>query len=231
VLAHGQPVACPQREFDLLHALMLNAGRVLSREQLEQQLYSWGQRGRQQCGGGAHPPPAPQAGRRLIQTVRGVGYVLLRDKASDVMRLPAKSRCRAACWRWCWAWCVAVWAGHGRGHLGRRARHELDELLDGHLAQAAACWWCSKPEIDDDDQAMDAPPAAPLRAKVAFQVFHEGPADALRSPTRPAQPHGGYEAPRGFAGRLSYVRMDGAAGACSPPMAPSATCRCMWASS
>ena len=30
-------------EFDLLHTLMLSAGRVLSREQIEQQLYSWGQ--------------------------------------------------------------------------------------------------------------------------------------------------------------------------------------------
>lgn len=28
----------PAREFDLLHVLMLHAGRVLSREQLEQQL-------------------------------------------------------------------------------------------------------------------------------------------------------------------------------------------------
>ena len=39
----GVAVALSPREFDLLHALMLNAGRVLSREQLEQHLYSWGQ--------------------------------------------------------------------------------------------------------------------------------------------------------------------------------------------
>ncbi len=38
----GVPVTLSAREFDLLHALMLNAGRVLSREQLEQHLYSWG---------------------------------------------------------------------------------------------------------------------------------------------------------------------------------------------
>src|SRR5512140_4045952 len=42
VLKAGEPVVLPAREFDLLHALMLNAGRVLSREQLEQHLYSWG---------------------------------------------------------------------------------------------------------------------------------------------------------------------------------------------
>ena len=31
------------REFDVLHALMLADGRVLSREQLEQRIYGWGQ--------------------------------------------------------------------------------------------------------------------------------------------------------------------------------------------
>jgi DNA-binding response OmpR family regulator len=39
---NGQDVVLSTREFDLLHVLMLNAGRVLSREQLEQKLYSWG---------------------------------------------------------------------------------------------------------------------------------------------------------------------------------------------
>ena len=42
VTRDSQAVALSTREFDLLHALMLAAGRVLSREQLEQQLYSWG---------------------------------------------------------------------------------------------------------------------------------------------------------------------------------------------
>lgn len=36
----GAAVAQSTREFDLLHILMVNAGRVLSREQLEQHLYS-----------------------------------------------------------------------------------------------------------------------------------------------------------------------------------------------
>ena len=42
VSLHGTAVTLSTREFDLLQVLMLNAGRVLSREQLEQQLYSWG---------------------------------------------------------------------------------------------------------------------------------------------------------------------------------------------
>src|SRR5450830_1469245 len=37
VLLSGQAVALSMREFDLLHVLMLNAQRVMSREQLEQQ--------------------------------------------------------------------------------------------------------------------------------------------------------------------------------------------------
>ena len=42
----GEPVMLSTREFDLLQALMLNADRVLSREQLEHHLYSWGQEAR-----------------------------------------------------------------------------------------------------------------------------------------------------------------------------------------
>ncbi|HWJ95726.1 MAG TPA: response regulator, partial [Telluria sp.] len=42
VLLDGAAVSLSTREFDLLHVLMLNQNRVLSRDQLEQHLYSWG---------------------------------------------------------------------------------------------------------------------------------------------------------------------------------------------
>ena len=73
-----QPVVLSLREFDLLHAFMRQAGRVLTRQQLEQQLYAWGSEVssnavevhihnlRRKLGGG------------LIETVRGVGYVARR---------------------------------------------------------------------------------------------------------------------------------------------------------
>ncbi|MBN8558744.1 MAG: winged helix-turn-helix domain-containing protein [Proteobacteria bacterium] len=73
-----QPVVLSLREFDLLHAFMRQAGRVLTRDQLEQQLYAWGSEVssnavevhihnlRRKLGGG------------LIETVRGVGYVARR---------------------------------------------------------------------------------------------------------------------------------------------------------
>ena len=67
------------REFDLLHALVLNAGRVLSREQLEQNLYSW----RRDVASNTIEVHIHHLRRKLrpglVQTVRGVGYSLVRD--------------------------------------------------------------------------------------------------------------------------------------------------------
>ncbi len=56
------------------------------------------------------------------------------------------------------------------------ARHELDELLDSHLAQAAALLVVQQANAhhDDDDPVADAPSLHKYAPKVAFQVFHEG---------------------------------------------------------
>lgn len=75
----GKPVILSSREFDLLHALMLNAGRVLTREQLEQQLYSWGQEVESNAIEVHIHHLRRKLGNSLIQTVRGVGYMLLRE--------------------------------------------------------------------------------------------------------------------------------------------------------
>ena len=75
----GAPVTLSGREFDLLHALMLNAGRVLSREQLEQHLYSWGQEVDSNAVEVHVHHLRRKLGAGLVQTVRGVGYLLLRD--------------------------------------------------------------------------------------------------------------------------------------------------------
>lgn len=77
----GQAVALSTREFDLLHALMLNAGRVLSREQLEQHLYSWGQEVDSNAVEVHIHHLRKKLGSGLIQTVRGVGYMLMREAA------------------------------------------------------------------------------------------------------------------------------------------------------
>ena len=54
------------------------------------------------------------------------------------------------------------------------ARHELDELLDGHLAQAAALLVVQQSKTEDEDGVADAPSLHKYAPKVAFQVFHEG---------------------------------------------------------
>jgi DNA-binding response OmpR family regulator len=80
VSLHGLAVTLSTREFDLLHVLLLNMGRVLSREQLEQQLYSWG------CEVESNAIEVHIHHLRkklrpdLIQTVRGVGYTVVRPK-------------------------------------------------------------------------------------------------------------------------------------------------------
>lgn len=74
-----QPVAMSTREFDLLQAFMLSAGRVMSREQLEQQLYSWGQEVESNAIEVHIHNLRRKLGGSLIHTVRGVGYMLLRE--------------------------------------------------------------------------------------------------------------------------------------------------------
>jgi len=74
---------------------------------------------------------------------------------------------------------VTVWLGAAL-LIWQDARHELDELLDGHLAQAAALLVVQQGgEVDDDggrDEAVaaDAPTLHKYAPRVAFQVFHEG---------------------------------------------------------
>ena len=72
----GRRVELAAREFDLLHALMLNAGRVLSREQLEQHLYGWGQ----EVDSNAIEVHVHHLRRKLgaeaIRTIRGIGYTM-----------------------------------------------------------------------------------------------------------------------------------------------------------
>lgn len=80
VTYNGEAVALSAREFDLLHALMLNAGRVLSRQQLEQRLYAGGSEVESNTievhihflRRKLHPT--------IVRTVRGVGYMVAREQ-------------------------------------------------------------------------------------------------------------------------------------------------------
>jgi len=76
----GQAVSLSMREFDLLHVLMLNTERVMSREQLEQQLYSWGHEVESNAVEVHIHHLRKKLQADLIQTVRGVGYTLMPPK-------------------------------------------------------------------------------------------------------------------------------------------------------
>jgi len=80
VLYQDQAVELSAREFALLHALMLNAGKVLSRSKLEEQLYAWGE----EIESNAVEVHIHHLRRKLfpelITTVRGVGYLVPLDK-------------------------------------------------------------------------------------------------------------------------------------------------------
>jgi two-component system OmpR family response regulator/two-component system response regulator QseB len=82
VYLEGAEVTLSTREFDLLHALMLGAGRVLSRDQLEQQLYSWGYEVDSNAIEVHIHHLRRKLGQAVIQTVRGVGYTLQRSQGA-----------------------------------------------------------------------------------------------------------------------------------------------------
>ncbi len=72
----GVPVLLPRREFALLQALLESKGNVLSREQLEQTLYSW----TEEVGSNTIEVHVhhlrKKLGNDLIRTIRGVGYTI-----------------------------------------------------------------------------------------------------------------------------------------------------------
>jgi two-component system OmpR family response regulator/two-component system response regulator QseB len=69
------------REFALLHELMLHAGRVLTRAQLEEKLYPWGEEVESNAVEVHVHHLRRKLAPELIQTVRGVGYLMPADRA------------------------------------------------------------------------------------------------------------------------------------------------------
>ena len=86
-------------------------------------------------------------------------------------------------------------------------RHELDELLDSHLAQAAALLVAQQARDLEEEHRIDAPSLHRYAPKVAVQVFHQGRL-ALRSANAPERPMlDPARAPSGF----ETVSIDGTA--------------------
>jgi two-component system OmpR family response regulator/two-component system response regulator QseB len=74
-----ESIALSAREFDLLMTMMLSADRVLSREQLEKSVYSWGQEVESNTVEVYIHNLRKKLGPGLIHTVRGVGYLFQKE--------------------------------------------------------------------------------------------------------------------------------------------------------
>ncbi len=76
VTLDGTPVLLSNREFAVLHGLMMHAGRVMTRSQLEEQLYGWDE----QIDSNAVEVHIHNLRRKLfpevIRTMRGIGYII-----------------------------------------------------------------------------------------------------------------------------------------------------------
>jgi two-component system OmpR family response regulator/two-component system response regulator QseB len=81
VECEGREVELSAKEYALLHALMQQPGRALSRAQLEQHLYAWGE----EIGSNTVEVYIHHLRRKLgpesIRTLRGIGYVVARSDA------------------------------------------------------------------------------------------------------------------------------------------------------
>lgn len=79
VTFHDRAVELSPKEFAVLHALLRHAGRVLSRAQIEEQLYAWGE----EVESNAVEVHIHHLRRKLapglIETIRGVGYLIPAD--------------------------------------------------------------------------------------------------------------------------------------------------------
>jgi two-component system OmpR family response regulator/two-component system response regulator QseB len=76
VTLDGTSVELSAREFDTLHLLLLDAGRVLSRAQLEEKLYGWNEQVESNAVEVYVHHLRKKLYPELIQTVRGVGYLV-----------------------------------------------------------------------------------------------------------------------------------------------------------
>jgi two-component system OmpR family response regulator/two-component system response regulator QseB len=80
VTRDGHVVDLQPREFTLLQELMLNAGRVLSREQLEERMYRWGEEVESNAVEVHIHHLRRKLGADVVKTIRGVGYMVPRGE-------------------------------------------------------------------------------------------------------------------------------------------------------
>lgn len=80
VTFHGDIINLSRREFSLLHKLLENTGRVLSREHLTQSLYGWGEDVDSNALEVHIHNLRKKFGQDFIRTIRGIGYMIDKSK-------------------------------------------------------------------------------------------------------------------------------------------------------
>lgn len=76
VYQNGYPVLISRREFTILQKLLENSGRVISRDQLNQTLYGWGENVDSNALEVHIHNLRKRFGSHVIRTIRGVGYMV-----------------------------------------------------------------------------------------------------------------------------------------------------------
>lgn len=76
VSVKGKPVALSAREFAILFILLQNAGRVMSRQQIEDKLYGWEMEVESNAIEVHISHLRKKLGDKLIKTIRGLGYIV-----------------------------------------------------------------------------------------------------------------------------------------------------------
>jgi len=82
VTLRGEPVMLSARELAVLEALLQRPGAILSRAQLEDRLYGWGEEVESNAVSVYVHQLRKKLGPELIRTMRGVGYYLGRRDAA-----------------------------------------------------------------------------------------------------------------------------------------------------
>jgi two-component system response regulator QseB len=80
VTLDNKPIVLSRREFALLHKLLENVGRVLSRESLAQSLYGWGEDVDSNALEVHVHNLRKKFGQDFILTIRGIGYMIDKSK-------------------------------------------------------------------------------------------------------------------------------------------------------
>jgi DNA-binding response OmpR family regulator len=80
-----------RREYMLLKTLMENAGSILTRDTLENRLYSWGEEIASNALDVHIHNLRKKVGNDFIRTVRGMGYMVSKSPAANSTQTPSRS--------------------------------------------------------------------------------------------------------------------------------------------